>query len=266
MDLRTEEVMTVPRFVRLKGRRPIVMVTAYDFPMAQLVDQAGVDGILVGDSLGMVVQGRPNTLSVTWEQMLYHAEMVGRAVQRALVVVDFPFPLSQLEPAQVLTHAAEALRLPGVSAVKLEGGQELVPSVQRLVRAGVPVMAHCGLRPQSVHRLGGYRIQRDRQTLLQEALALQQAGAFAVVVECVSAPVAQELTQALQVPTIGIGAGPHCDGQVLVLHDLLGLNTGPVPKFAKAYAQLASTIRQAVQQFCQEVRQGRYPGPEHSYQ
>ncbi len=265
MSSAAAEVMTVPRFRRLKGRRRLTMLTAYDFPTARVVDQAGVDAILVGDSLGMVVQGHSDTLAVSWEQMLYHAELVGRAVKRALVIVDIPFPLAHLEPAEVLRHAAQALKLPGVSAVKLEGGAELVPVVQRLVQAGVPVMGHCGLRPQSVHRLGGYRVERDAQQVLEDALALEQAGAFALVLECLASSIAAEVTKRVAIPTIGIGAGPHCDGQVLVLHDLLGLTPGPVPKFARAYAHLAEVILQAVQQYCRDVQQGTYPGKEHSF-
>ncbi len=258
--------MTVPRFRRLKGRRRLTMLTAYDYPTARLLDQAGVDALLVGDSLGMVVQGRPDTLAVSWQEMLYHAEMVGRAADRALVVVDLPFPLAHLEPSEVLRHAAQALKLPGVAAVKLEGGAELDETIRLLVRAGVPVMGHCGLRPQSVHCLGGYRVQRDAQQALRDARALQQAGAFALVLECLTRSVAAEITQAVSIPTIGIGAGPDCDGQVLVLHDLLGLGLDPPPSFARAYADLAGTIRQAVQQYCQDVQQGRFPGAEHGYE
>ncbi len=260
------ETMTVPRFQRLKGRRRLTMLTAYDYPTARLLDQAGVDALLVGDSLGMVVQGRSDTLAVSWQEMLYHAEMVGRAAGRALVVVDLPFPLAHLEPAEVLRHAAQALKLPGVNAVKLEGGAELAETIRRLVHAGVPVMGHCGLRPQSVHRLGGYRVQRNAEQVLRDAQALEHAGAFAVVLECMARSIAAEVTRNLSIPTIGIGAGPECDGQVLVLHDLLGLGTEPAPKFARAYANLAQTIREAVQQYCQDVQQGRYPGPEHSYE
>ncbi len=260
------ETMTVPQFQRLKGRRRLTMLTAYDFPTARLLDQAGVDALLVGDSLGMVVQGRSDTLAVSWQEMLYHAEMVGRAVRHALVVVDLPFPLAHLEPPEVLRHAAQALQLPGVSAVKLEGGAELVGTIRRLVQAGVPVMGHCGLRPQSVHRLGGYRVQRDAQLVLRDAQALEEAGAFAVVLECISRSIAAEVTRSLSIPTIGIGAGPECDGQVLVLHDLLGLGSAPPPKFARAYANLAKVILEAVQQYCRDVQQGHYPGPEHCYE
>jgi 3-methyl-2-oxobutanoate hydroxymethyltransferase len=258
------EVMTVPKFVGLKkAGQKIVMVTAYDYTMAQLVDAAGVDGILVGDSLGMVVQGHPNTLPVTMKQMLYHAEMVGRGAQRALLVADMPFLSYQLGPRQAIRNAGLFLKRTRCQAVKLEQGPQQIAITRALVESGIPVMAHFGLRPQMIHQLGSYRVVREGTKLIEEALSAQEAGAFAVLLEYVPAELAQQITAQLQIPTIGIGAGPHCDGQILVLHDLLGL--GRVPRHAKAYANLAEAIRQAVGQYAQEVREGTFPGPEQTF-
>ncbi len=255
--------MTVPRFTALKSqRRRISVLTAYDFPFAALLDQAGVDAILVGDSLSMVVQGHDSTLPVTLDQMIYHAEIVGRAVARALVVVDLPFPTFHLGPAAAVANAARILKETRCQAVKLEGGIEQAGTIAALVAAGIPVMGHIGLRPQAVHQLGGYRIQRDGERLLADARAAQDAGAFAVVVECVPAAIAAQVTAQLDVPTIGIGAGGGCDGQVLVLHDLLGLTVGPVPAFARQYADLRTTVTQAVAAFCRDVQAGDFPGAE----
>ncbi|MCS7239003.1 MAG: 3-methyl-2-oxobutanoate hydroxymethyltransferase [Thermoguttaceae bacterium] len=256
--------MTVPKFMGLKkAGRKIVMLTAYDYPTAALVDAAGVDGILVGDSLGMVIQGHATTLPVTMRQMLYHAEMVGRAVHRALLVADMPFLSYQLGVREAIRNAGLFLKRTRCQAVKLEQGPQQLEITRALVAAGIPVMAHFGLRPQSIHQLGGYRVARGGDQILSEALAAQEAGAFAVLLEYVPAALAQKITAELSVPTIGIGSGPHCDGQILVLHDILGL--GRVPRHAKAYANLAQIIRSAVEQYCQEVRDGIFPGPEHSF-
>ncbi len=246
-------------------RQPITMLTAYDYPTAAILDQAGIDCLLVGDSLSMVVQGRETTLPVTLDQMIYHAEMVGRAAQRAFVVVDLPFPEGQLSLQRTLRAGARILQETTCHAVKLEGGSEQADRIAALANAGIPVMAHVGLRPQSVHQAGGYRVQRDAERLINDATVAQQAGAFAVLIECVAAPITAQITQTLTVPTIGIGSGPDVSGQVLVTHDLLGLTAGHVPKFAKAYANLRQTITSAVQQFGQEVRNGQYPGQEHSF-
>lgn len=255
--------MTVPKFVGLKqAGRKIAMLTAYDFPLAALLDAAGVDGILVGDSMSMVVQGHATTLPVTLDEIIYHAELVGRAVKRALVVVDMPFPYGHLGPYQVIEHAGRILKETRCQAVKLEGGVEQAGIIAALVSAGIPVMAHSGLRPQSVHQLGGYKMQRDEATLLADAQAAADAGAFAIVLECVSASLAEKITQRIAIPTIGIGAGAGCDGQVLVTHDLLGLTTGYVPRFAKAYADLKTTITDAVGRYCDDVASGTFPGPE----
>ncbi len=241
------------------------MLTAYDFATAQLVDAAGIEGILVGDSLAMVVQGHENTLPVTLDEMIYHAEMVGRAVRRALVVVDMPFPSFHLGIQRAIESAARILKETRCQAVKLEGGIEQAEVIEGLVRSGIPVMAHCGLCPQSVHALGGYRVQRNEDRLLDDALAAQQAGAFAIVLECIPAAAAARITAKLQIPTIGIGAGAGCDGQVLVYHDLLGMTPGRVPRHVKPYADLGRAITEAVTRFRDDVRQGAFPGPEQTF-
>jgi 3-methyl-2-oxobutanoate hydroxymethyltransferase len=259
--------MTVPKFAALKGSgRKLTVVTAYDFPFARLVDEAGVEGVLVGDSMSMVVQGHENTLPVTLDEMIYHAEMVGRAVQHALVIVDMPFPSYHLGKFKAIENAGRILKETRCQAVKLEGGAEQADTIAALVRAGIPVMAHCGLRPQSVHQLGGYRVQRDESALLHDARAAAEAGAFAMVLECIPAATAARITELIGIPTIGIGAGAQCDGQVLVLHDVLGLSSDYAPKFVKAYADVKSTVVAAVRQFRDEVRDGAFPGPEHTYE
>ena len=259
--------VTVPEFTAFKAAgRKIAMVTAYDFPTAWIVDAAGVEGILVGDSLSMVVQGRESTLAVTLDQMIYHAEMVGRAVEHALVVVDLPFPSFHLGTYKAIENAGRILKETRCQAVKLEGGVEQAETIAALVGAGIPVMGHVGLRPQSVHTLGGYRVQRDTVQLLADARAAEEAGAFAIVLECVSREAAKQVTAALKIPTIGIGAGADCDGQVLVVSDLLGLTSGYVPKFVKRYADLKGEITRAVTEFRDEVREGTFPADEHGYE
>jgi 3-methyl-2-oxobutanoate hydroxymethyltransferase len=261
-----DQQITVPQFAAMKasGRR-ITMLTAYDYAMAGLVDSADIEGILVGDSLSMVVQGHATTLPVTLEEMIYHAEMVGRAVRHALVVVDMPFPTFHLGKYNAIENAARILKETRCQAVKLEGGIEQADVIAGLVSAGIPVMAHCGLRPQSIHQLGGYRVQRDRQQLLADAQAAESSGAFAVVLECIPAATAAEITAAVKIPTIGIGAGAGCDGQVLVLNDMLGLNTCRLPRHVKEYADLKRTIVAAVSQYRDEVREGKFPGEEHVF-
>jgi 3-methyl-2-oxobutanoate hydroxymethyltransferase len=263
---RPSERLTVPQLVAMKAEgRKISVLTAYDYPMAALVDAAGIDCILVGDSMSMVVQGHENTLPVTLDEMVYHAEMVGRAAQRALVVVDMPFPSNHLGAHHAVASAGRILKETRCQAVKLEGGAEQAEVIAALVAAGIPVMAHVGLRPQSVHQLGGYKVQRDEQRLLADARAAEQAGAFAICLECVPAALAAKITRAVKVPTIGIGAGAECDGQVLVLHDLLGLTAGRVPKFVKQYAQLGEAITAAVTRYRDDVRGGAFPGPEQTF-
>jgi 3-methyl-2-oxobutanoate hydroxymethyltransferase len=263
--------MTVPKFSALKSStsgeagQKITMTTAYDYPMAQLVDEASIEGVLVGDSMSMVVQGHENTLPVTLDEMIYHAEMVGRAVQHALVVVDMPFPSYHLGRHKAIENAGRILKETRCQAVKLEGGAEQAETIAALVSAGIPVMAHCGLRPQNVHQLGGYRVQRNEAALMNDAQAAVAAGAFAMVLECIPAKIARTITQTVAIPTIGIGAGSDCDGQVLVLHDLLGINVDYVPRFVKSYANLGDTVTDAIRQFRDEVRDGQFPGPEHEY-
>jgi 3-methyl-2-oxobutanoate hydroxymethyltransferase len=258
--------ITVPQFTALKrSGRKITVLTAYDYTMAALLDATGIEAILVGDSMSMVVQGHANTLPVTLDEMIYHAEMVGRAVSRALVIVDMPFPSYQLGVYKAIENAGRILKETRCQAVKLEGGVDQAEVIRGLVSAGIPVMAHVGLRPQSVHVLGGYKVQRDEARLLADAEAAQQAGAFAIVLECIPAGVAAKITVQLQIPTIGIGAGPDCDGQVLVINDLLGITSGYVPRFVKAYADLRTTIAEAVTRFRDDVRRGAFPGPEQTF-
>jgi 3-methyl-2-oxobutanoate hydroxymethyltransferase len=261
----TNRRITVSQFRGLKSKgRKITMLTAYDFPTAQLLDQAGVDGILVGDSLAMVVQGHDSTLPVTLDQIIYHAEIVGRAVERALVVVDMPFPTYRLGINKAIENAARVIKETRGQAVKLECGAEQAETIAALVNAGIPVMAHVGLSPQSVH-VSGYRVQRDEARLLNDARSAQDAGAFAVVVECVPPEVASRLTDSLQIPTIGIGAGTDCDGQVLVTHDLLGLTSGYVPSFVREYADIRGVVTDAVTRFRDDVRSGRFPGDDETF-
>ncbi|NLF06603.1 MAG: 3-methyl-2-oxobutanoate hydroxymethyltransferase [Pirellulaceae bacterium] len=258
--------ITVPEFAALKSAgRKIAMVTAYDYVLAGLADAAEIEGILVGDSLAMVVQGRENTLPVTLDEMIYHAEMVGRAVRRALVVVDMPFLSYQLGVHKAVENAGRILKETRCQAVKLESGVEQAEIIAALVAAGIPVMGHCGLRPQCVHQLGGYRVQRDEQRLMADAKAAEAAGAFSIVLECIPAIVAERITKAVKIPTIGIGAGAGCDGQVLVMHDMLGLNAGYVPRHAKPYADLAITIGDALTRYRDEVRDGKFPDKEHTF-
>ncbi|HET6878788.1 MAG TPA: 3-methyl-2-oxobutanoate hydroxymethyltransferase [Pirellulales bacterium] len=258
--------VTVPRFVAFKAaRHKITMLTAYDFTLASVLDSTGIEGILVGDSLGMVVQGHGTTLSVTLDQIIYHAEMVGRAVKHALTVVDLPFPAAALGAQETVRSAGRILKETRCQAVKLEGGAEQADVIAALVSAGIPVMAHVGLRPQSVHLLGGYKVQREAERLLADARSADEAGAFAMVLECIPVDVANQITAAVSVPTIGIGAGAGCDGQVLVTHDMLGLTEGYVPRFVKPYAQLRETIRDAVGLYRDEVRAGSFPDEQRSF-
>ena len=262
----SDQQITVPQFVAMKAAgQKITMLTAYDYAMAGLVDAAGIEGILVGDSLSMVVQGHSTTLPVTLEEMIYHAEMGGRAVRHALVVVDMPFPSFHLGPYKAIESAGRILKESRCQAVKLEGGVEQSEVISAMVSAGIPVMAHCGLRPQSIHQLGGYRVQRDERQLLAEAQAAEISGAFAIVLECMPAETAAKITASIQIPTIGIGAGVGCDGQILVVNDLLGLNSGHVPRHVKQYANLKDTVVKAVSQYRDDVHQGTFPGKEQTF-
>ena len=258
--------MTVPAVRAAKGRAKLAVVTAYDFTSAKLADAAGVDVILVGDSVGMVVQGHPTPLPVTLAQMAYHTACVVRGTARALVVADLPFLTYQVSPRQAVRSAGTLIKQTGAAAVKLEGGVAAADGIAACVAAGIPVMAHVGLTPQSVNQFGGFKVQRDADRLLADAKAVEAAGAFAVVVECVPADLATAVTAAVAIPTIGIGAGRGCDGQVLVWHDLLGLFDGFRPKFVKRYADLGTAARDALGAFCAEVRDGRFPAAEHEFQ
>ena len=241
------------------------MLTAYDYPTASILDEAGVDILLVGDSLAMVVQGHETTLPVTMDQMIYHAEMVGRAAKRAMVVVDLPFPEGQLSLERTLQSGARVLKETQCHAVKLEGGAEQAKRIAALATAGIPVMAHVGLRPQNVLVEGGYRVQRDKDALVKDALAAEQAGAFCVLIECVPSEIGQAINDAVSVPTIGIGAGPHTTGQVLVTNDLIGLTSGYLPKFVRQMSDIRSVIRDAVTDYCDSVADGRFPGEEETF-
>jgi len=253
---------------KAEGRK-ITMLTAYDFSTAQIVDQAGIDIALVGDSLGMVVQGIDSTLPVTMDEMIYHTRMVSRAVKTALVVGDMPFLSYQAGVDEAVRNAGRFLKEAGAEAVKLEGGTAVAGTIRAIVAAGIPVMGHIGLTPQHVHALGGFKVQgRDeasREKVLADARAVQESGAFSVVLEALPAPLAKEIGGMLSIPTIGIGAGPHCDGQVLVIHDLLGLFDRFTPKFVKRYANLKEQAVNAVKQFKQDVEDGGFPSEEHSF-
>lgn len=244
-----------------RDRRRLTMVTAYDWTSARLVDAAGIDCVLVGDSVAMVVAGRTSTIPATLDQMIYHGEIVSRAVERAMVVVDLPFPYQHLGVRDAVEACARLLKETGCQAVKLEGTAGQADVIAGIAAAGIPVMGHVGLRPQAVHQLGGYRMQRDIDILLADARAAADAGAFAVLMECVPAEAARAITAALHVPTLGIGAGPECDGQVLVFHDLVGLSLDRVPKFVRAYADTKSSIAGALESFRHDVAGGTFPGP-----
>ncbi len=259
--------------IDLKSRRTsgdrIVMLTCYDASFAHLLDDCGVDVLLIGDSLGMVLQGHASTLPVTMEQMVYHVQCVARAQTKAWVLADMPFGSYQESPAQAYANAAR-LMAAGAQMVKLEGGGWLAPTVEFLTQRGIPVCAHLGLTPQSVHQLGGYRVQgRDSSSadrLIADAQVLERSGAEMVLVELIPSPLGARLTESLQVPTIGIGAGPHMTGQVLVLHDILDITPGKRARFAKNYMQGAGSIREAVKRYVAEVKSGTYPGPEHGFE
>ncbi len=249
-----------------RGER-LVMMTAYDFSQARLVEQAGADIVLVGDSLAMVVLGHQDTLAVTVDEMLHHVKAVRRGVETSLLVADMPYGSFHLGPQQTVAEAVRFIKEGGAQAVKIEGRRPA--TVAALVEAEIPVMAHLGLTPQSIHKLGGFRVQGrgdgPRRALKDAALELEAAGAFSLVLECVPADLASEVTAAVEIPTIGIGAGPNCDGQVLVFHDLLGLEERLSPKFVRRYAELGSAARQALSAFATDVREGNFPSAEESY-
>ena len=262
--------ITVPHIVKMKQRgEKITCLTAYDYSFARILDEAGVEMLLVGDSLGCVVQGGANTLAVTMDEMVYHTRLVVRGCKRALVIGDMPFMSYQLGKDEALRNAGRFFKEAGAEAIKLEGGVTVQESIRAIVDAGMPVMGHVGLTPQSVHQFGGYKIQgRDnerREAVLRDAVAVEQAGAFAVVLEGIPQDLAGEISQRLTIPTIGIGAGMQCDGQVLVIHDMLGLFDDFVPKFVKRYADVKQTMLGAVKEFVGEVKERKFPAQAHSF-
>lgn len=261
--------MTVPAVAARKGGPRLTMLTAHDYALARLADAAGVDMVLVGDSLAMVALGRPDTLDVGMDAMIHHTRAVACGVARALVVGDMPFGSYQAADADAVRNAARFLAEGRAGAVKIEGGARVLGRIEAVLRADIPVMGHIGLTPQSVARMGGFKVQgrsaRAARALLDDARRLEDAGCFALVLEAVPAPVAQAVTAAVGIPTIGIGAGPHCDGQVLVSHDVLGLFDRFTPRFVKRYAELGREATRALAAFCEEVRSGDFPGPEHSF-
>ena len=262
--------MTAPSVTAKKAvKEKIVVLTAYDYPFAKIADDAGVDVILVGDSLGTVVQGRKNTIPVTMDEMIYHTSLVSRAAPNALVIFDMPFMSYQESPEQAKRNAGRALKEAGAEAVKLEGGANMAQTIEAIVNIDIPVMAHIGLTPQSIHRLGGYKVQgreeAQRRKLLDDARAVAEAGAFAVVLELIPSEVAAEITEMLSIPTIGIGSGPNCDGQVLVMHDMLGLYPDLKFRFVKQYAKLYAESKSAIEEYCREVRDKKFPTSKHSF-
>jgi len=262
--------VTIPNILGKKARcEPITMLTAYDYPSALLVDRAGIDLILVGDSLGMVVLGYENTLPVTMDEMIHHCKAVGRGAKYALLIGDMPFLSYQTGVEEAVANAGRFIKEAGMDAVKIEGGQEFAPVIEAMVRAGIPVMGHIGLMPQSVAKIGGFKVQdRDAaaaRRLLEDAQALQEAGCFSLVLEAIPAQVAELVTAQVTIPTIGIGAGPHCDGQVLVFHDVMGLFERFTPRFVKRYAQVGKEIEAALTAYRDEVLTQTFPGPEHSF-
>jgi len=268
--MKAPDKVTVPGLRARKGVGPkIAMVTAYDATLGRLLDEGGADVLLVGDSLGMVVQGLGNTLGVTVDEICYHGRAVARSARRAHLVGDMPFMSFQLSPESALENAGILLKRGSFEAVKLEGGEVVAEHVRRIVEAGIPVMGHVGLLPQSVHAMGGFRVQGKGEDaaarVLADAKALEQAGAYSIVLEGLPAAVARRITEAVSIPTIGIGAGPHCDGQVLVCYDFLGMYKDVQPKFVKRFAELGEAVVRATQSYVDEVRSGAFPGEAHSF-
>jgi len=270
----SQDKVRVPDFARMKARhQPITMLTAYDFPFARIFDNCGVDALLVGDSLAMVFRGEDSTLAVTIDEVIYHTRAVVRGRRRALVVADMPFLAYQVCAEEALRNAGRLIKEGGAEAVKLEGGIAIAETVRRIAAVDIPVMGHIGLTPQSIHRMGGHRVQGRtsgrgpgcRERLLEDALALEAAGAFAIVVEGVPPSLAREISHRVKVPTIGIGAGPDCDGQVLVMHDMLGLGESSPPRFAKPFANLWNEAAAAATSYVREVKEHAFPAPEHCY-
>jgi 3-methyl-2-oxobutanoate hydroxymethyltransferase len=263
-------MFTIQDLLKKKNdRRKITMLTAYDYPFAKIVDEAGIDVILVGDSVGMVVQGLENTLPVTMDEMIYHTKMVTRAVKNAMVIGDMPFMSYQTGIEEAVRNAGRFLKEAGASAVKMEGGAEIAEQIKAMAKAEIPVMAHIGLTPQSIHRMGGYKVQgtsdESANRLRDEARIVEDAGAFSLLLEAIPTGLAKNITDELSIPTIGIGAGPHCDGQVLVLHDVIGMFERFVPRFVKRYANLRQEALNAVKAYRDEIESGVFPSEEQSF-
>lgn len=261
--------VTLPILRGKKDKEKISALTAYDYAFAKLIDDAGIDIVLVGDSVGVVIAGEENTLSVTMDQMIYHTRMVSRAVSRAFVVGDMPFLSYQVRMEETVANAGRFLKEGGAAAVKLEGGAAVVNQIETLTKYGIPVMAHIGLTPQSVHQMGGFKVQgqgaEQAGQLLMDAKLVESAGAFAIVLEGIPTALAKEITALVDIPTIGIGAGPHCDGQVLVLHDMLGLCDKFRPKFVRRYADLSTTVKDALHRYQMDVVSGAFPTVDEGY-
>jgi 3-methyl-2-oxobutanoate hydroxymethyltransferase len=262
--------ITIHDFLKKKAeKKKITMLTAYDYPFAKIVDEAGIDGIIVGDSVGMVVQGLENTLPVTMDEMIYHTKIVSRAVQNTMVIGDLPFMSYQVSVEEAVRNAGRFLKEAGASAVKIEGGAEVADRIRAMTRSDIPVMAHIGLTPQSIHRMGGYKVQgkteESAKRLLEEAHVAEDAGAFSLLLEAIPMSLAKKITGELSIPTVGIGAGPFCDGQVLVLHDVIGLFERFLPKFAKQYVNLKDHALNAIKTYKEEVEKGSFPSEEQSF-
>lgn len=262
--------ITIQDFLKKKvEQKKITLLTAYDYPFAKIVDEAGIDAIIVGDSVGMVVQGLENTLPVTMDEMIYHTNIVSRAVKNAMVIGDLPFMSYQASVEEAVRNAGRFLKDAGASAVKIEGGAEVAQHIRAMTKSDIPVMAHIGLTPQSIHRMGGYKIQgkteESAKKLLEEAHIAEDAGAFSLLLEAIPKGLARKITEELSIPTIGIGAGPYCDGQVLVLHDVIGLFERFLPKFAKRYANLKDEALKAIIAYKEEVEKGIFPSEEQSF-
>jgi 3-methyl-2-oxobutanoate hydroxymethyltransferase len=262
--------ITIQDFLKKKAEnRKITMITAYDYPFAKVVDEAGIDAIIVGDSVGMVVQGLENTLPVTMDEMIYHTKIVSRAVNNALVIGDLPFMSYQASVEDAVRNAGKFLKDAGASAVKIEGGAEVAQHIRAMTKSDIPVMAHIGLTPQSIHRMGGYKVQgkteESAKRLIEEAHVTEDAGAFSLLLEAIPMELAKKITEELSIPTIGIGAGPYCDGQVLVLHDVLGLFERFLPRFAKRYANLRDEALNAIKVYKEEVEKRIFPSEEQSF-
>ena len=258
--------VTTSTLMKMKQEgKKITALTAYDYPFASMLDQAGIEIILVGDSLGMVVQGKENTLPVTMDESIYHTSMVSRACSFSMVIGDMPFMSYQGSIDKAIDNAGRFLKEAGAAAVKLEGGADVCPIINALAKAGIPVQAHIGLTPQSVHQMGGFKVQRDEDRLMEDAKNVQEAGAFSVVLEGIPSPIAAKITKELEITTIGIGAGVECDGQILVLHDMLGINDRFLPKFVKKYADIAGVAKQGLEEYIKEVKEQEFPSKEYEY-